>query len=133
MRKLISLILVLSLILTLCSCGKYVSSYQAIGLVRNQTSHSCNASFHSLNGQLVFKLKRSEKGTEGNISYLVQVEKGEICLSYDIYGTKEELTRVKEGESVEDRGGYVEGGFTVYIIIEAEKNSKGKISVELDN
>ena len=124
--------MMLSFLITLCSCNKYTSSYKAIGLVRKQTSHSCDASFHSLEGQLVFKIKKSASG-EGDISYSVQVDKGEIRLYYDIYGAKEELAQVKAGESVDDYGGYVESGKSVYIIIEASEKTKGKISVELDH
>ncbi len=132
MKRIISSIILLSLIISLSSCGKYTSSYKAIGLIRNQTSHSCYASFHSLEGQLVFKIKKSDSGKEGDISYSIQVDEGEIRLYYDIYGTKEELANVKAGETVENGGGYVEGGKSVYIIIEATEKSKGKISVELD-
>lgn len=123
----------LSILFSLCSCDKYVSSYKAIALVRSNTSHSCKASFHSLTGELVFKIKKTEKGTEGDISYSVTAQEGEIHLYYDIYGTKQELAHAKAGETVEGRGGYVEGGFTVYIIIEAAEGSRGKVSVELDN
>ena len=120
------------MLLVMCSCGRYVSSYKALALVRNQTTHSCEASFQFLEGQLVFEIKKSDVGTEGEINYSVQLEKGEIRLYYDIYGTKEELAHVKAGESVESSGGYVEGGKPVYIIIEATDNAKGKVSVELD-
>ena len=133
MKKVLSIAVVLTLLITLCSCDKYSSSYKAIGLVRSQTSHSCEASFHSLDGQLVFKIKKSDVGKEGDISYSIEAEEGEIHLYYDIYGVKEELVHVNGGESVEDRGGYVEGGHTVYIIIEATKNAMGKVSVELDH
>ena len=132
MKKFISWVMMLSFLITLCSCNKYTSSYKAIGLVRKQTSHSCDASFHSLEGQLVFKIKKSASG-EGDISYSVQVDEGEIRLYYDIYGAKEELAQVKAGESVDDYGGYVESGKSVYIIIEASEKTKGKISVELDH
>ncbi len=118
-------------LLSLCSCDKYVSSYSAIGLVRSNTSHSCEASFLSLEGELVFKIKSSGSG-EGDIQFSVRAEEGEIHLYYDIYGTKTELAHVKAGENLSDRGGYVEGGKTVYIIIEAAKGSRGKVSVELD-
>ncbi len=134
MKKIISCIMMLSLLITLCSCSKYTSSYKAIGLVRSNTSHSCEASFHSLEGQLVFKIKKSDSGTaEGDISYSIQVDEGEIRLYYDIYGTKEELVQVKTGASVDGNGGYVESGKPVYIIIEASEKTKGKISVELDH
>ena len=134
MKKIISCIMVISLLITLCSCGKYTSSYKAIGLVRSNTSHSCKASFLSLEGQLVFKIKKSDTGeAEGDIRYSIQVDEGEIRLYYDIYGTKEELARVKAGESVDACGGYVESGKPVYIIIEASEKTKGKVSVELDH
>ena len=82
---------------------------------------------------MVFKLKKSEIGSEGSISYSVSAEEGEIYLYYDIYGVKEELAHVKSGESITDVSGYVEGGHTVYIIIEAAGRAHGKVSVELDN
>ena len=44
-----------------------------------------------------------------------------------------ELISVKAGESVEGRGGYVESGKTIYILIEATEKAKGKIEVELDH
>ncbi len=133
MKKITSLIIVLSLLFALCSCGKYVSSYKAIGLVRSNNSHSCYASFLTLEGELVFKIRKSDKGAEGDISYSIEAEKGEIRLYYDIYGTRELLSHVTAGESVDERGGYVESGKTVYIIIEASENARGKVSVELDN
>ena len=131
MKKLLSLLLLLSLSLSLFSC-RYVSSYRAIGLVREQTSHSCEASFYSLKGQLVFQIKKSDVGTEGTVGYSIRVDEGELRLYYDIYGVKEELAHVKAGESVEGRGGYVEGGYRVYIIIEATEGARGKVAVELD-
>lgn len=133
MKKIITFITILALVLTLTSCDTYTSSFNAIGLVRMNTSHSCETSFYSLEGQLVFKLKKSDVGAEGEISYSIQVEEGEVRLYYDIYGVKEELATVKAGESVDDKGGYVEGGKTVYIIIEAAEKSRGKVIVELDN
>ena len=121
------------LFIPLSACDKYKSSYSAVGLVRGQTSHSCEASFFTLKGGLVFKIKKSDKGTEGDVCYSIQVDEGELRLYYDIYGVKEQLACVKAGESVESRGGYVEGGKSVYIIIEAVEKTQGKISVELDN
>ena len=133
MKKVLSILITLFLLFSLCSCGKYVSSYTALGLVKSQRSHSCEASFHSLEGELVFKIKAPEDKAEGDISYSVTVEEGEITLYYDVYGEKEELCNINAGESVEDRGGYVEGGKTVYVIIEAAEGTKGSISVNLDN
>jgi len=133
MKRIVSSIIALTLLLSLCSCGGYTSSYKAVGLVRNNTSHSCQASFLELEGRLVFKLRKSASEGEGDISYTVTAEEGEITLFYDAYGIKEELARVRGGDSVSSRGGYVEGGRTVYIIIEATEDSHGKVSCELSD
>lgn len=131
-NRFFAFVLLLSLLASLCACGKYVSSYSAIGLVRSNTSHSCRASFHKLDGELTFKIKRTDTDGEGDISYTVSADKGEIRLYYDIYGTKEKLAQVKAGESVTSRGGYIESGKEVYIIIEAN-DAGGKVTVELNN
>ena len=131
MKKILSFLLCLTLSLSLFSC-RYMSSYRAVGLVRTQTSHSCEASFYSLKGKLVFKIKKSDVGDEGGVDYSIRVDEGELRLYYDIYGVTEELAYVKAGESAEGRGGYVEGGYRVYIIIEATEGARGKVSVELD-
>lgn len=134
MKKVLLWVIIIQLLIIQCSCNRYTSSFEAIGLVRSQTSHSCEASFYALKqGQLVFKIKKTKVNAEGNIAYSVKVDKGEIVIYYDIYGVKEELVRVKEGERVEDVGGYVEGGRTVYIIIEAVEETQGRVSVELDH
>jgi hypothetical protein len=132
MKKFLALIILISTVLTATSCDKYVNSFKAIGLIRSNTSQSCFAKFHSLEGQLVFKLKKSGDG-EGAIKYSVTAEEGEITIYYDALGEKEELVNVKAGESVDSSGGYVEGGQRVYIIIEAKDASKGEVSVELDD
>ena len=131
MKKILFLTIVLLLSILLSSC-KYISSYKAIALVRTQTSHSCKVSFSSLDGTLVFKLKKTDSKADGNIRYSLKVTNGEIKLYYDIYGTKEQLAYVKAGESIDDFGGYIEGGKVVYIIIEAIKGTEGEVFVELD-
>ena len=131
MKKLLMLIISVSMLLTLCSCSKYTNSYSAFGMMRNNTTHSANASFASLNGRLVFQLKRSDSG-EGNIAYSVSCDSGEISIFYDIYDDKCELITAKAGENKEGSGGYIESGKTVYIILEAT-NAKGSFSVELND
>ena len=133
MKKILSVVLMLAMLLLLCSCDRYVSSYKAVGLVRINDSHSCEVSFYSLEGQLVYKLKKSQSGAEGDISYSLEVEEGEVTVYYDIYDVKEELAHASAGETTQGRGGYVEGGHTVYIIIEAKAGARGKVTVELDN
>ena len=120
---------------TLFSLGscKYVSSYKAIGLVRSQTNHSLETSFYSLEGQLVYKLKKTNNKNDGQISYSIEVEKGEIIIYYDIYSEKEKLVEVSSNQSVNDKGGYIEGGKSVYIIIEAKNSARGKVKIELND
>ena len=133
MKKLTSLVLVFILLISLCSCDKYTSSYRALGLVRINTSHSFETSFYSLDGRLVFKVEKSGKGEEGSINISAEVEEGEIYVYYDIYGVKEELAHLSAGESVDENRGYVESGNKVYIIIETVGSARGKVSCELDN
>jgi len=133
MKKIVTFILALTILFSLCSCDKHVSSYKALGLVRNNTRDSCYASFLSLEGKLVFKLNKSDStGAEGDISYSVKVDAGEVSVYYDVYGNVEQLALVSAGESAEDRGGYVEAGQTVYIIIEAKDGAKGSVTVKLN-
>lgn len=133
MKKLISIALTIILLISLCSCDKYTSSYRAVGLVKMNTSHSFETSFYSLDGQLVFKVKKSGEGEEGSIHISAEVEEGEIYVYYDIYGVKEELAHLTAGESVDENRGYVESGKKVYIIIETVGSARGKVSCELDN
>ena len=133
MKKLISFALAIVLLVSLCSCDKYTDSYSALGLIRSQTTHSCSAQFYSLDGQLVFKVKKSGEGEEGSIHISAEVEEGEIYVYYDIYGVKEELAHLSAGESINEKRGYVESGKRVYIIIETVGSARGKVSCELDN
>ena len=121
MKKVISVIMILSLLLVLCSCSRYINSYSALGLVKTQTSDSCSA----------FRLNDSFEGSNGNIKYNVQVDKGELYIYYDSCGTKEELAHVKAGETAQGLGYYTDEGKPVYIIIEATETAKGKVSCEL--
>ena len=132
MKKIISVITSILLLLSLCSCGEYVSSYSAIGLVKSQTSHSCHAEFISLKGQLVFKLKKSDRGESGHILYTVKVEEGEINLYYDTDGEKVLLENATSGEFITEGNGNIVGGQPVYIIIETVGRAKGSVYVELD-
>ena len=84
-----------------------------------------------LNGTYVFKLKKSE-GADGDLSYKASLEKGEMTVYYDSLGTKEPLFTVKSGESVDSRGGYVNQGTRVYVIIEA-RDAEGSLEVRLNN
>ena len=99
--------------------------------MRNNTNRHCSAEFYQLDGTCVFKLKKTDGG-EGDLHYIASLEEGEINVYYDIYGTKELLFNLKAGETVDSRGGYIERGKTVYIIIETVETSKGSVRVDFE-
>lgn len=57
MKRTFSMIASLIILLLLTGCGKYSSSYKAIGFVHSNSSTSAKMSFYSLDGTMVFKLK----------------------------------------------------------------------------
>ena len=65
-NRIMSFLLMIVLSFSLSSCSKYVSSYSAIGLVRMNTSHSCETSFYSLKGRIVFNIKKTKKEAGDN-------------------------------------------------------------------
>ena len=132
MKKIISVITSILLLLSLCSCQRYVSSYSAIGLVKTQTSDSCRAKFTSLKGQLVFKLQSSDNSKSGRILYTVELDEGAINLYYDADGEKIQLDEVRSGEMISGEGLIVVGDKPIYIIIESKEGAKGSVYVELD-
>ena len=91
----------------------------------------CRAEFNRFDGTYVFKLKKTNGG-EGDIKYTSSLGDGELNVYYDIHGTKELLFSITGGESVNDRGGYIESEKTVYIIIEAVSTSDGSVYIELE-
>lgn len=107
-----AVIAALVLLLFVNGCGRYTSSYQAVGLVHTSTSASAEMRFLSFSGRKVFKLKSSG---EGDLKYSARMESGKATVRYDYYGTADELFSVSGGEEIDAHGGYVEAG-TVYII-----------------
>lgn len=132
MKKTVAFLLAAVLLLGFCACGNpYVSSYSAIGLVRNNTNRHCSASFQKLDGVCVFHLKKSDGG-EGELYYNASLEEGEVNVYYDAYGTKELLFHLTAGESVEGSGGYIESGKRIYVIVETAETSKGSVRVSVE-
>ncbi len=129
MKRIVCILLAIVLLFTFSSCSPYVSSYSAIGLVRNSFGGECSASFLKLSGRLVFEL-RAPDGGEGDIKYTASLEDGEITVYYDIYGTLEPLFSASGGDEIDARGGYIEGGKRVSIVIDA-KGARGKLSISL--
>ncbi len=135
MKKIISLILMLSSLITFTACSPYVSKYSATMLERSNTGEGCRASWSTLQGTLVLNTEKPGSG-EGAIRYTASIEEGEMTVYYNIpiFGdTKTELFKISGGESVDSRGGYIEGGNKLYIIIEtAGKTKDGNLKISFD-
>ena len=116
MKKVFACAIALILLLSLTGCGKYASSYKAVGLIRSGEAGSALMNFYSFEGRMVFKLKSTG---EGDIQYSARLESGEAKVYYDCYGSKLELFSLEGGEEAASHGGYVEAG-TVYVIVETD-------------
>ena len=114
MKRLLSLISSMIVLLLLAGCAKYSSSYNAVGFAHSNSSASAVMSFHSFDGTIVFKLKSHG---EGDLKYAAKLESGNVTVYYDYNGTKSELFSIGSGEKMDSHGGYVESG-TVYVIVE---------------
>ena len=129
MKKIVILLVSAMLALSLAGCGKYVSSYKALGFVHSNKSDSAYMSFASFVGRMVFKLKSSG---EGDLKYSARLESGSATVYYDFYGDRQELFSISGGEGADSRGGYVEAG-TVYIIVETDGGCQnGEFRFSLD-
>ena len=129
MKKIVILLVSAMLALFLAGCGKYVSSYKALGFVHSNRSDSAYMSFASFEGRMVFRLKSSG---EGDLKYSARLESGSAVVYYDFYGDKQELFSISGGEEADSRGGYVEAG-TVYIIVETDGGCQnGEFRFSLD-
>lgn len=133
MKKLLLVVLCLTLLLSATSCDiRYISSYKALGLVRNEMGEHGSVRFGRLDGTLVLKLRMSGTGLENSIGCKASLDEGEINVYYDSLGVKELLFNLKAGESIDERRGYIESGRTVYIIIETVTPAEeGKIEIDL--
>ena len=129
MKKIVILLVSAMLALSLAGCGKYVSSYKALGFVHSNKSDSAYMSFASFEGRMVFRLKSSG---EGDLKYSARLESGSAVVYYDFYGDRQELFSISGGEEADSRGGYVEAG-TVYIIVETDGSCQnGEFRFSLD-
>ena len=117
LTKLCLLCMGLLIFLCLTGCGKYVSSYKAVGFVHSNTSDSASMSFFSFEGRMVFKLKYSSE--EQTIKAAGKLESGSAVVYFDADGTKEEWFRTAAGEKSAGTLGKLPAG-TVYIIVETD-------------
>lgn len=117
MKRVFPFMAAVMIMLSLNGCGKYSSSYKAVGFVHSNESTSSFMTFESFEGRMVFKLKSTG---EGDLKYTAKLETGSATVYYDYSGGKTELFSVKSGNELVSRGGYIEAG-TVYVIVETEE------------
>lgn len=115
-KNYLSLVLGLMLFLSLVGCGKYISSYRAVGFVHSSEASSAFMNFYSFEGTMVFKLKSSGKN---ELKYTAKLESGNASVYYDCKGSKTELFSLQGGNEFSSNGGYFDAG-TVYIIVETD-------------
>ncbi len=134
MKKSIVFVIVAALILGLVSCSSYTSSFAATMLIRSEGGNSCYAKWNTMNGRLVLDATKKTDG-EGEIHFTASLDEGEMTVYYLVRGVgdeqKLELFTLKGGEQIDSRGGYVEKGNRVQIIIETNGKTKGG-SVNID-
>ena len=114
MKKIISVLTILVLVLTLSACSVYSSSYKAFILVTNYTNKKAHMTFNSFEGRRVFKLKcKNEK----ELSYSLSLETGEAKVYIDNGEGKVELLSISSGEEKSGSLNDIKSG-TIYIIFE---------------
>ncbi len=124
-----AVILILA-VFVLAGCGRYVSSYKAVGFIRSNTGGSAFMNFFEFDGTMVFKLKASGK-SGARLRYTARLEEGDAAVYYDVSGTKTEWFTVHGGDEVSSSA-ELPGTGTVYIIVRTnEKCRSGEFSFEI--
>ena len=136
MKKFVSVIMaVVALVLcfTLSACGnKYVSRYNAMLMVRTNTSNNASVSFDSFSGTYVIVLKNNS-ADEVFITYEATLEEGNIKVYYDFDDEKLNLFEIETNGSVDGETETFTGNKTIYIIIESDgKCNDGSFSFVLE-
>ena len=113
-------VVMLLLVFVITGCGKYTSSYNAVGFVHSNVSGSAFMNFYKFKGTIVFTLKCKEDGV---IDYSAKLEKGSLKVYYDADGEKKELLSLGDGDSVNASLEDLPKG-KVYIIVETDGKCK---------
>ena len=136
MKKFVSAIIAtvtLVLCFTLAACGnKYVSRYNAMLMVRSNTSDKASVSFENFSGTYVMHLKNNS-ADEVFISYEAMLREGNIKVFYDFNDEKLNLFEIETDGSVDGKTETITGNQTIYIVIESDgKSSGGSFSFVLE-
>lgn len=123
-------VIIAAILVLLSSCGKYTSSYKAVGFVHSNETTSAFMSFYSFDGEMVFSCSAKR---EGDISFTAALESGSADIYYDCFGEKTLLFSISSGDEITSRGGYFEKG-PVYIIVESNGQCmNGSFTFNLEN
>ena len=134
MKRIIAAILITLSFATLLftGCGKYNSSYSAVGFVHSNTSDKASMNFFEFDGTVVYKLKA--KSDSNKLKYSAKLGAGAASVYYDRNGEKVELFSITQDSAIdEETPQYVElNTGTVYIIVETDgKCQNGTFEFEI--
>ncbi|MCR5173007.1 MAG: hypothetical protein K6C09_00050 [Oscillospiraceae bacterium] len=88
---------VLLLAIGLTGCGKYVSSYRALALMRSTRAGSASVRFSELEGTMAFRLKCRKGSGALSIFCSAKLESGSATVYCDSDGTKREWFTIEAG------------------------------------
>lgn len=137
MKKLISGLLVIAMLVAFTSCAGFSSKYSATMLVRSNQNDSCFASWSTLDGTLVLNTTKKAGSQEGDIHFTASLEEGELTVYYYVRSDRDKqrnfLFQLKGGETIDSRGGYIEANRDIQIIIETNgKTTGGSIQIDFE-
>ena len=133
MKKSIIAVVTLVLCFTLSACGnRYVSHYNAMLMVRENTPNKASVSFDSFSGTYVIQLK-NKSADEAFINYEATLGEGNIKVYYDFNDEKLNLFEIEANGSADGKTEAFTGNKTIYIIIESDGEcSEGSFSFVLE-
>ena len=133
MKKLIIAVVTLILCFTLSACGnRYVSHYNAMLMVRENTPNKASVSFDSFSGTYVIQLK-NKSADEAFINYEATLGEGNIKVYYDFNDEKLNLFEIEANGSADGKTEAFTGNKTIYIIIESDGEcNEGSFSFVLE-
>lgn len=105
--------------ISLSSCEKYASHYNATAFVHSNESDSAFMSFWKFEGTMVFKLKY--ESADEALAWSAKLETGSATVYYDCGDGKTELCALNAGDETESTLEKLKPG-TVYVIVESDRH-----------
>ena len=130
MKKRVTLVIVLAMVLALCLAGCETNGYMATMLVRTTVNDKYSVKFGSLEGKLNEQIK--SPGSSATMKYSGKLEEGELTVYLKVDGTEKELFTISGGE---EKSGSVQvgkkGWFNVIISTDG-KCKKGEFHFDME-